>query len=129
MQAAKRNQNQRDQFAVAMALGQKVSVWAKKNGVPRRTCYDWTKTPEYKATVREVRRRALDRAVGQFVRNLTKAVGRIALLATEAESESVQLQASRAVLRESIKVREHVDLEEQMLDIERRLDERDAKVS
>jgi len=112
-----------------MALGQKVSVWAKKNGVPRRTCYDWTKTPEYKATVREVRRRALDRAVGQFVRNLTKAVGRIALLATEAESESVQLQASRAVLRESIKVREHVDLEEQMLDIERRLDERDAKVS
>ncbi|MFI5460215.1 MAG: hypothetical protein ACHRXM_32765 [Isosphaerales bacterium] len=123
-----RNQNQRDQFAVAMALGERVSVWAKKNGVPRRTCYDWRKTPAYKVTVREARRRALDRAVGQFVRNLTKAVGRIALLATEAESESVQLQAARAVLRESIKVREHVDLEEQMTDIERRLDERDAKV-
>jgi len=128
MEAEKPNQNQRDQFAVAMALGQKVSVWAKKNGVPRRTCYDWTKTPEYKATVREVRRHAFDRAVGQFARNLTRAVGRIALLATEAESESVQLQAARAVLRESIKVREHVDLEEQMEDIERRLDERDAKV-
>jgi len=123
-----RNPEQRHQFAVAMALGERVSVWAKKNGVPRRTCYDWRKTQEYKVTVREVRRHALDRAVGQFVRNLTKAVGRIALLATEAESESVQLQAARAVLRESIKVREHVDLEEQMEDIERRLDERDAKV-
>jgi hypothetical protein len=34
----KRIQNQPDQFAVAMGLGQKLSVWAQKNGVPRRTC-------------------------------------------------------------------------------------------
>ncbi len=40
----KRNQNQRDQFAVAMAMGQRVSAWAKQNGVPRRTCYAWRKT-------------------------------------------------------------------------------------
>ena len=58
------NQNQRDQFAVAMALGQRVSVWAKKNEVPRRTCYDWRKTQEYKVTVRDIRRRTIDRAVG-----------------------------------------------------------------
>jgi hypothetical protein len=124
----KPNQNQRDQFAVAMALGQRVSVWAKNNGVPRRTCYDWTKTQEYKDTVRDVRRRAVDRAVGQFVGNLTKAVGRIAILATDAESESVQLQAARAVVRESLAFRLQSDLDEQMVDIERRLDERDAEV-
>jgi len=39
-----RNQNQRDQFAVAMALGQRASVWAKQNGVPRRTRSEWSKT-------------------------------------------------------------------------------------
>jgi len=49
-------------------------------------------------------------------------------LATEAERESVQLQAARAVLKDFMAVREHVDLEEQMVDVERRLDERDAKV-
>jgi len=122
------NQDQRDQFAVAMAMGQKVSVWAKKNGVPRRTCYAWTQTPEYKVAVRDIRRRAYDRAVGHFARNLTKVADRIALLATEAQSESVQLQAARVLLRESLNVREHVDLEAQMEDVERRLDERDGKI-
>jgi hypothetical protein len=39
----------------------------------------------------------------------------------EAESESVQLQASRTVLREFIKVREHIDLEERMTEIESKL--------
>jgi len=120
--------DQREKFAVAMALGQKVSVWANRNGIPRRTCYNWRKTKEYKVTVQDVRRRAYERAIGQFVRNLTGAVGKIALLAKEAKSESIQLQAARAVLRESIKVREHYDLEEMATDIERRLDERDGKV-
>jgi len=121
-------QDLRDQFAVAMAMGQKISVWAKKNGVPIRTCYNWAQTPEHKAAVRELRRRAFDRAVGHFARHVTKAADRIALLATAADSQSVQLQAARVLLRESLKVRDHVDLEEQMEDIERRLDARDGKV-
>jgi len=120
---------QREQFAMAMALGQKVSVWAKQNGVPIRTCYNWRKTKECKASVQDVRRRALDRAAGHLVGKVTKAVDQIALLAKEAKSESVRLEAARAVLRESIKVREHYDLEKMMTDIERRLDERDADVS
>jgi len=123
----KPNQDLRAQFAVAMAMGQKISVWAKQNGVPRRTCYDWSQTPEYKVAVRDIRRRAIDRAVGQFARHLAKAVGRVALLATEAQSQSVQLQAARVILKESLRVRDHVDLAEQLVDIERRLDERDAK--
>jgi hypothetical protein len=122
------NPDQQYQFALAMATGQKVSVWAKKNGVPIRTCYNWQKTKEYKLTVQQVRRRSVDRAVGHISRNLTKAADRIALLATEAESESVQLQAARALLKAFIVVREHGDLGELMTDIERRLDERDAKV-
>jgi len=38
-----------------------------------------------------------------------------------ARSESVQLQAARAVLKELMAVREHVDLEERMVEIERQL--------
>jgi len=122
------NPNQQYQFAVAMAIGQRVSVWAKKNGVPRRTCYHWRKTKEYRLTVQEVRRRALDRAAGHFARNLIKAADEISGLATAAKSESVRLQAARAVLKEFNAAREHVDLQEQMVDVERRLDERDANV-
>jgi len=128
MPEEQQNPDQQYQFAVAMATGQRASVWAKKNGVCRKTCYNWTKTKEYKSTVQEVRRRTLDRAVGHLARNLTKAVDGITALATAAESESVRLQAARAVLKEFMVGREHVDLEEQMTDIERRLDERDAKV-
>jgi len=122
------NPSLRDQFAMAMAMGQKVSVWAKKNGVPERTCYNWRKTKEFRVAVQDVRRRAFDRGAGQLVRNLTKAIGQIALLATEAKSESVRLQAARGVLRDLMKVREQGDLEEMMTDIERRLDERDGIV-
>jgi hypothetical protein len=120
--------DQQYQFAVAMATGQRASVWAKKNGVCRRTCYNWTKTKEYKLTVQEVHRHTLDRMVGRIARNLTKAADRIAHLATEAQSESVQLQAARALLKEFMSVREHGDLEDQLVEIERRLDERDAEV-
>jgi len=118
MPNGQRNPNQRDQFAVAMAFGQSVSAWAKANGVPRRTCCAWKNTPEYKVRVEDVRRRTLDRAVGQLARNLTKAIGQIALLATEARSESVKLQAARAVLKELMVLRENVDLDERMTEIE-----------
>jgi len=128
MPGERRNQNQRDQFAIATALGQRVSVWAKQNGVPRRTCYHWRKTPGHNITVQEVRRRVLNCVVRRFARNLTKAIGRVALLATESESESVRLRAARAVIRESLRFRVHADLGEQIVDIERRLDERGGSI-
>jgi len=123
------SQNQRDQFALALAFGERVSVWAKQNGVPIRTCYDWANTQEHKVMVREIRRRALDRAVGLLARNCTKAADQLALLATEAKSPSIRAQAARAMSRETLKSRKYVDLEERLVEIERRLDERDAKVT
>jgi len=126
MSDEQQNPDQQYQFAVAMAAGQRVSAWANKNGVPRRTCYNWTKTKVYKLTVEEIRRRTLARAVGRIARNLTKAADRIALLATEAHSESVQLQAARAILKEFTVIREHGELAEQLVGVQRRLDARDA---
>jgi len=119
MSVEEQNPNQRDRFALAMAMGQSVSAWARKNGVPTQTCFDWTRTQEHKSAVQDVRRRAIDRAAGQLVHDLTKAVGRIGRLATRGKTEYVQLQAARAVLKEMIVVREHFDLEEQMSEIER----------
>jgi hypothetical protein len=122
MPGKQRDLNQRHQFAVAMAMGQSLSGWAKQNGVPRRTCYDWRKTEEYKVTVEDARRRTVDRAVGQFVRNLTKAVDPMLNVMRVAESESVQLHAARAVVEHLMKVRQHGDLEERMVQIESQLE-------
>jgi len=108
----------RDEFAVAMATGQKVSAWAKKNGVPLRTCYNWRQTRAHQATVQHVRRHTLDRAVGQFAHNLRKAAGKIMELATAAESESVQLRAARAVLIEYIAGSARLHLNERLTAIE-----------
>jgi hypothetical protein len=54
---------QREQFAVAMALGQNLSAWAKKHGVPKRTCYNWRKSKEYKQRLEKIRWINLDQAV------------------------------------------------------------------
>jgi len=110
--------NQRDQFAVAMAMGQSISAWAKKNGVPSQTCHEWKDTEEFKLRVQHIRRRTIDRAAGQLVHDLTKAVGRIARLATKGKTEYVRLQAARAVLKEAIVFRRHFDLEEQVAELE-----------
>jgi hypothetical protein len=119
---ARRTAEQRDQFAVAMALGERVSVWAKKHGVPKRTCYEWRTTKEYKLKGEEARRRCLERALGRLARNLTAASDRIIALLSTAESHAVQLQASRSVLKEFMTVRQHMSYDERMLEIERRLD-------
>jgi hypothetical protein len=107
-----------------MALGQRVAVWAAENGVPRRTCYDWRKTDEYKRTVEDIRRRSLERAMGHLVRNLAEATTKIVHLAAEGESQTLQLQAFRMVLREFMHVRERIEWDYRMTDIERRLDQR-----
>jgi hypothetical protein len=115
-----RNSELRHEFAVAMALGQKVSVWARKMGIPERTCYNWRQTNEFKRVVDDVQRRALERAIGQFVRNLATATDRIVHLATQGDSHSIQLSASRAVLDDFIKVRKHFELEERVTSLEER---------
>src|SRR5262249_52735725 len=120
MPNGQRNPNQRDRFAVAMALGHSVSAWAKANGVPRRTCQQWKKTEEFKLRVEDVRRRTIDRVVGHYARNLIKAAGQITHLATEAKSESVQLQASRALVKDWMAVRQHLDYDERITELERK---------
>ena len=64
----------------------------------------------------------LDRTAGRLSDNATAAADKIAKLAREAASESVQLQAARAVLAELMTV-------SNFLAIERRLDELERRVA
>ena len=75
--------------------------------------------PKSARMVRRIRRRAIDRAVGRLSRYASAAAEQIARLAKGAESESVKLQAARAVLADLMQVANYADLEDSIAELER----------
>jgi hypothetical protein len=116
--------NKKTSLVQAIARGQSVAAWAKNNEVPRRTAFRWASDPKVRREVEASRRRALGRAIGRLSSVALKAADGIVTLAKEAESESVQLRAWRAVLADQMAVCKFSDLEYRMAEIEERLGER-----
>jgi hypothetical protein len=112
------------QLALALAQGAKVSGWAHTNEVARRTAYRWASDPKVRRTVEAIRRRAIDRAVGLMAAHATSAAKGIVALAQSAQSESVQLSALRAILRDMMSVSRYTGLEARMNQIEEQIFER-----
>jgi len=120
------NRDQKAALALAIAAGRTVKAWAEEHDVPRRTAYNWARSPDVKEQVRRIRRRAIDRVIGRLSRHAAAAADRIAHLADSAQSESVQLQAARAVLADLMSVSNYAALEERLAEVERRLADRQA---
>jgi hypothetical protein len=125
----KRNEHRFEQLAVAIASGSSVAAWCRKSGVPERTAYHWYADPEFQEKVAEHRNRIVDRAIGKLTAHVTKAVGQIAALAKGADSESVRLQASRAILAELISVSNWSDLDRRLKALEERNQEEVASAN
>ena len=111
-------------LALAVAEGESISAWARQTGVPERTAQRWAQDRNVRREVDACRRRALNEAIGRLTGMTTKAADRISTLAQEADSESVQLRASRAILADMIAVSKFSDLEHRMTEIEEQLHER-----
>ena len=108
-------------LALAVAGGKRVAAWAKAHDVAPRTAYTWTKRPGFRAKVARLRRRVLDRAVGQLAAAAAKNAAEINKLATGAESEAVRLAAARAALADLIQVQRHLALEDRVAELEKRV--------
>jgi hypothetical protein len=115
------NQIRKSELARALAIGGTVTDWAREKNVPERTAYTWSRSPEVIDEVEAIRRDALDQAIGRLSRQVTEAAEQIILLARDAASESVRLQAARAVLAELMSVSSFAALERRMAEIERRI--------
>jgi hypothetical protein len=115
------NENHKANLALAMAAGTAVPDWARENDVHRRTAYTWSRSPEVLDQVKLIRSQVLDRAAGRLSDNATAAADKIAKLAQEAASESVQLQAARAVLAELMTVSNYLAIERRLDELERRV--------
>ena len=111
-------------LALAIAEGESIIAWAQENGVPERTAFRWASDPEVGREAEATRRRALGRAIGRLSSVALKAANGIVTLATEAESESVQLRAWRAILADRMAVAKFSDLEYRITEIEEQIRER-----
>ena len=111
-------------LALAIARGQSIDAWAKQNDVARSTAFRWASDPEVRREVEATRRRALGRAIGRMASLATKAVDGITRLAKEAESESVQLRAWRAILADQMAVAKFSDLEYRVTEVEEQVRDR-----
>jgi hypothetical protein len=111
-------------LALAIADGESIIAWAPENGVPERTAFRWAQDPKVRREAEACRRRAINQAIGRMTRMSTNAVDGIVTLAREADSESVQLRAWRAVLADNMAVSKFSDLEYRMAEIEEQLGKR-----
>ena len=108
-------------LAAAIASGVRISRWAKENGVPKSTAYRWANEPTVRIEAQAVRRRMLDRVAGTMTRRCTFAVRRITHLASDAQSESVQLNALKTILTDAMRIARYSDLEARMAEFEEKL--------
>jgi hypothetical protein len=117
------NQVQKEQLALHLASGGGVADWARAHGLPDRTAYSWSRSPEVRDRTESLRRAVLAEAVKQLGAHAAAAAGQIVKLAENAQSETVRLQAARAVLAEFMCVSNYTSMAGQLADIERRLRE------
>ena len=90
--------DKKDSLALAIARGQSVTAWARKNDVAVRTAFRWASESKVRKSSETWRRAALNQAIGHMSRRATAAVDGIERLAREADSESVRLFPNQPLL-------------------------------
>jgi hypothetical protein len=115
------NRARQGSLALAIAAGRTVAAWAQDNQVPRRTAYRWARSREVLQLVQQIRRRAIDRAIGTLARHATAAAEEIGRISTKGETDAIKLAASRAVLADLMTVSNYATLEARVAALEDRV--------
>ena len=105
-------------LGIAIARGQSVAAWARKNDVAVRTAQRWASEREVREACDLWRRQALNQAIGRMVRRTSKAVDGIERLAQAADSESVRLRAWRAILADQMSMAKFSNWEHRLFEVE-----------
>ena len=109
------------QLAEPMTRGVQIRSWVKRNGVPERTAYRWAADPKVRIEVQAARRRMFDRAAGPMTSRCQFAVSRISTVASDAESETVQLNALKTILTDAMGSAKYSDLEVRLAEFEEKI--------
>jgi hypothetical protein len=108
--------------ALLLAVGRSVKAAAHEAGVAERTLRNWKAEGAFRARVQELRSEVFGRAVGALCGISVRAARTLARLLQSAD-EKVQFGAAKAVLEAAPRMREQIDLVEQMEELKRQMDE------
>lgn len=106
-------------LVAALAAGMTQRDAAKEGGVAERTVARRMSDPTFRQQVVDARAEMLTRAIGTLADASTAATQALRALLDAAEPPSVRLGAARAILELGVKLREHLELEARIAELER----------
>jgi AcrR family transcriptional regulator len=112
-----------DALLLALACGATVEAAAKQCGLAERTIYRRLKDADFKSRLQAVRSDMVGRSAGLLTAAASEAVRTLLALQKESAPPSVRLGAARAVLEVGMKLREVVDLQNRMEELEAMLED------
>jgi hypothetical protein len=115
-------------LAMALASGESVGVAAEQAGVTDRTVRRKLATPEFRRHVAELRAELMSRALDRMTNNMTRAADVLAGLLDE-QNPAMRLRAARSLLTLGLRLRDSIDLNDRIRDLEDELARKTGGVS
>jgi hypothetical protein len=107
----------KEQLALLLAAGRGIKAAASEVEIGERTAHTWLDDSRFRAFVSELRGRILDEAMGRLVESTTRAVATLVHL-LDAEADGIRLRAALGILENTIRLREHAELERRIAALE-----------
>lgn len=107
-----------EQLALAIASGLPIKDAAASAGVSHRTAHRRLNDAPFAARVAELRREMVSQAVARLASYASSAVEVLHGIAEEGESDSVRVQAAKALLSLMPSLRDHAELEDRIRALE-----------
>lgn len=112
-----------DRLLMALACGATVESAARQAGIGETTVYRRMRDPAFKTRLREVQADILQRTAGALTAAATESVRTLLELQKPGTPPATRLGAARAVLEIGLKVREIVELEARVVELEQLVNE------
>jgi hypothetical protein len=116
-----------ERVALLIASGKAIKDAAAECGAGERTAHTWLEDPAYRTLIAELRGRLMNQALGKLADAAGEAVGVLRASLADA-NPNVRLRAAVSILDGLMKMREHVELAEQLADAQRRLAEHERLI-
>lgn len=107
-----------DALALALAAGDSIVDAAAKAGMGERTAYRRLADPAFQQRIQTLRGEMIGQALGRMAAGMTEAADVLRAL-LKADAETVRLGAARSLLDLGVKMREAVELESRLDELER----------
>jgi hypothetical protein len=118
--ATQRKKNE-DPLLLALACGATVDAAARQCGLSDRTVYRRLQDPEFQKRLEGLRADMIQRSAGMLTAAAGEAVRTLLSLQKDATPAAVRLGAARAILEIGIKLRQMVEIEQRLVEVEEML--------